>query len=146
MIDAQGRTTDLFSGHTYRFRPDGSRFEIYTRGQVNPFGLTIDPFGNVYSADCHSRPLFQLLAGAAYLRPSWGEPVYEPIGLAPEMIDHDHGSTGICGPAYYAATHFPTEYRDNIYLCNPVTGRVHRDKLIGHGSTLIADTQPDFIT
>jgi putative heme-binding domain-containing protein len=146
ITDAQGGATELYSGHTYRFRPDGSQFEIYTRGQVNPFGLTIDPLGNVFSADCHSRPLYQLLQGGAYLRPSWSEPINDPIGLAPEMIDHDHGSTGICGPAYYSANYFPADFRDNIFLCNPVTGRVHRDKLIGYGSTLIADTQPDFIT
>ena len=28
--------------------PDGSRIEVYTRGQVNPFGLTFDPWGNAY--------------------------------------------------------------------------------------------------
>ncbi len=145
IVDSQGNVTELFSGNTYRFRPDGSKFELYTQGQVNPFGLTIDPLGNVYSADCHSRPLYQLLRGGTYFRPSWGQPIEDPIGLAPDMIDHDHGSTGICGPAYYAADHFPAEYRDNIFLCNPVTGRVHRDKLVASGSTLIADTQEDFI-
>src|SRR5690606_7686945 len=61
-------------------------------------------------------------------------------------IDHSHGSTGICGPCYYAADHFPADYRDNIYLCNPVTGIVHRDRLVWHGSTPQVDTQPDFIT
>lgn len=146
VVDSQGRETDLYSGHTYRFRPDGSQFEIYTRGQVNPFGLAIDPLGNVFSADCHSLPLYQLLPGAAYFRPSWGNPINEPLGLGPEMIDHDHGSTSISGPAYYAADHFPEEYRDNLFLCNSVTRRVHRDKLLQYGSTLIADTQPDFIT
>lgn len=145
IIDSQGEATELYSGHTYRFRPDGSQFEIYTRGQVNPFGLAIDPLGNVFSADCHSKPLYQLLPGAAYYRPSWGNPIDEPLGLAPEMIDHDHGSTAISGPAYYAADHFPEEYRDNLFLCNSVTGRVHRDKLIPYGSTLIADTQEDFV-
>ena len=146
IIDAQGETTDLYSGHTYRFKPDGSHFEIYTRGQVNPFGLAIDPLGNIFSADCHSRPLYQLLQSAAYYRPSWGNPIDEPLGLAPEMIDHDHGSTSISGPAYYAADHFPEDYRDNLFLCNSVTRRVHRDKLVQYGSTLIADTQPDFVT
>ena len=64
----------------------------------------------------------------------------------PSMIDHSHGSTGICGPAYYADDHFPHDYRDQIYLCNPVTGRVHRDRLDVRGSTLQVDTQPDFLT
>mgnify|MGYP006209067267 CR=1 FL=1 len=27
------------SGHTYRFKADGSAAEIYSFGQVNPFGL-----------------------------------------------------------------------------------------------------------
>lgn len=146
ITDGSGGVTEMFSGNTFRFRPDGSRFELFTEGQVNPFGLTFDPLGNVFSADCHSRPIFQLLRGASYFRPNWAKPIEDPLGVAPDMIDHDHGSTGICGPAYYAATHFPEAYQNNIFLCNPVTGRVHRDALIARGSTLLADTQPDFIT
>ena len=34
----------------------------------------------------------------------------------------------------------------NVFICNPVTGRVHRDKLKVTGSTYLVDTQPDFIT
>ena len=44
------------SGNTYRIQPDGSHVEYFTHGQVNPFGLCFDPLGNLYSADCHSRP------------------------------------------------------------------------------------------
>ena len=36
---------------------DGSRIEHWTHGQVNPFGLTFDVMGNLYSADCHSSPI-----------------------------------------------------------------------------------------
>ena len=54
------------SGNTYRFRPDGSHAEYITHGQVNPFGLAFDPLGNMYSSDCHSRPVYQLLKGAWY--------------------------------------------------------------------------------
>lgn len=138
-----GRTLEMNSGNTYRFREDGAGLEQFTWGQVNPYGLTFDPLGNLYSADCHSMPLTLLLRGAYY--PSFGKP-HDGLGFGPNMIDHLHGSTGICGPAYYAAMQFPEEYRDNLYLCNPVTGRVHRDKLIDHGSTRLVDTQPDFIT
>src|SRR5262249_37676091 len=33
------------SGNTYRFKPDGSHVEYFTHGQVNPFGLSLDPLG-----------------------------------------------------------------------------------------------------
>ncbi|MBT4865460.1 MAG: dehydrogenase, partial [Planctomycetaceae bacterium] len=140
---ADGHAFQMNSGNTYRFREDGLRIEQFTWGQVNPFGLTFDPLGNVYSADCHSMPLMLLLRGAYYS--SFSKP-HDGLGFGPDMIDHSHGSTGICGPAYYAATHFPAEYRDNIFLCNPVTGQVHRDRLKDVGSTRLVDTLPDFIT
>ena len=41
------------SGNTFRFRPDGSRIEVFTHGQVNPFGIAVDPWFNLYTADCH---------------------------------------------------------------------------------------------
>lgn len=142
ITDSAGRVVKLHSGNTYRFREDGSHFQQFTWGQVNPFGLTFDPLGNLYDSDCHSRPIYQLLRGATY--PTFGSQP-PPIGYGPEMIDHNHGSTGICGPAFYAADHFPAEYRNNVFICNPVTGRVHQDKFKRDGSTFRCDTQPDFI-
>jgi putative heme-binding domain-containing protein len=138
-----GHSFQMNSGNTYRFREDGSRIEQFTWGQVNPFGLTFDSLGNAYTADCHSMPLTLLLRGAYYS--SFGKP-HDGLGFGPNMIDHGHGSTGICGPAFYAAAHFPAAYRDNLFLCNPVTGQVHRDRLKDAGSTRLVETQPDFIT
>ena len=45
-----------------------------------------------------------LLRGACY--PSFGKPD-DGLGFGPEMMPHDHGSTGIAGIAYYAADQFP---------------------------------------
>ena len=141
--DGEGNTTVLDSGNTYRFREDGSHFERFTWGQVNPYGLTFDPLGNMYSSDCHSMPIYMLLRGAVY--PHFGS-TPDSLGFGPTMIDHSHGSTGICGPAWYSAEHFPADYRENVFICNPVTSRVHRDKVKQFGSTYKIDTQPDFIT
>lgn len=138
-----GQSLTLNSGNTFRFRPDGSSIEQFTWGQVNPFGLCFDHWGNAYTADCHSMPLTMLVRGAYYS--SFGKP-HDGLGFGPDMINHAHGSTGICGVAYYQAPHFPAEYQECLYLCNPVNGQVHRDKLDVHGSTLLANTQPDFIT
>ena len=92
------------SGNVYRFRPDGSHLEQITHGQVNPFGLCFDPLGYLYSCDCHSQPIYQLMRGGYY--PSFGKP-HDGLGFAPEMYSNYQDSTAIAGIAYYAADHFP---------------------------------------
>src|SRR5437764_1490866 len=67
---ADGSRVTMQSGNTYRMRLDGSHIEQFTHGQVNPFGLCFDPLGNLYSSDCHTQPIYQLLRGAWY--PSFG--------------------------------------------------------------------------
>ncbi|MEX0742321.1 MAG: HEAT repeat domain-containing protein, partial [Phycisphaeraceae bacterium] len=141
--DRAGNKLPLQSGNAYRFRPDGHGLEQWSHGQVNPFGLAFDPLGNLYSADCHTRPVYMLLRGAYY--PSFGQP-HDGLGFGPEMIDHYHGSTGIAGIIYYEATQFPPQYRDCLYVGNVVTRRIHRDRLEQHGSTYLTDTQEEFLT
>ena len=130
------------SGNTYRMRPDGSHAEYYTHGQVNPFGLAFDPLGNLYSADCHSRPVYQLIRGAWY--PSFGKPD-DGIGFGPDMVTHDHGSTGIGGISFYAADQFPEAYRGTVSVGNVVTNRINHDKIEWHGSSPKGIEQPDFV-
>ena len=132
----------MTSGNVYRIKPDGSRIEYVTHGQVNPFGLTFDPLGNLYSCDCHSRPVYQLLKGAYY--PSFGRPD-DGLGFGPELLTHDHGSTAIAGITYYAADQFPPEYRGNTFIGNVVTNRVNRDRMESHGSTYKGIEMPDFL-
>ncbi|MBX6315164.1 MAG: HEAT repeat domain-containing protein, partial [Isosphaeraceae bacterium] len=107
-----------------------------------PFGIALDPLGNLFTCDCHSRPIYQLLRGAYY--PSFGKP-HDGLGFGPEMMTHDHGSTGIAGIAYYAADHFPANWRDTVFVGNVVTSRINHDRLERHGSTLLARAQPDFL-
>ena len=140
---ADGHAIIMNSGNTYRFKPDGSRVEQFTHGQVNPFGLAFDPLGNLYSCDCHSRPIYQLLRGAYY--PSFGKPD-DGLGFGPEMMTHDHGSTAIAGITYYAADHFPSRYRGTVFVGNVVTNRINHDRLEWHGSSPRAIQQPDFLT
>ena len=137
-----GSTVKMNSGNVYRFKRDGSRVEQVTWGQVNPFGLALDPLGNLYSADCHSMPIYQLLRGAYY--PSFGKP-HDGLGFGPMMMDHLHYSTGIAGIAFYAADHFPKEYQGNIFIGNVVTSRVNLDRIEWRGSSPWANEKPDFV-
>jgi putative heme-binding domain-containing protein len=140
---SDGAKVTMQSGNVYRMKPDGSRVQQFIWGQVNPFGLSFDQLGNLYSADCHTRPVMMLLRGGWY--PSFGKP-HDGLGFAPEMCSHDHGSTAICGITYYAADHFPPEYRDTLFIGNVITCRINHDKLERHGSTFRAVQQPDFLT
>jgi putative heme-binding domain-containing protein len=138
-----GHEVRLTSGNTFRFRPDGSRIEHYTSGQVNPFGMTVDRYGNRITADCHSKPLTSLFPGASY--PSFGRPD-DGLGFFPAMMDHLHGSTAISGVSLYDANSFPTEYRDQIYSGNVMTSRINRDRVARRGATMIATEIQDFLT
>jgi putative heme-binding domain-containing protein len=138
-----GHEIDVHSGNTLRFRPDGSRIEVFTRGQVNPFGMAVDPWFNLYTADCHSKPITQLIPGAVYS--SFGKP-HDGLGFGPDMLNHDHGSTALCGLTYYDADHFPAKYRHTMFLGNVVTNRINFDHIEWVGSTPKAVQHPDFLT
>ena len=138
-----GSHVDLNSGNTYRIRLDGSRIEQHTHGQVNPFGLTWDSRGNLYSSDCHSAPIYQLLAGGWY--PSFGKP-HDGLGFAPVMLEHAHGSTAIDGALYYSDDLWPGAFQDAFFIGNVMTSRLNRDQITFRGSTPVATEQPDFLT
>ena len=137
-----GQAITMNSGNVYRMRPDGSHLQQITHGQVNPFGLSFDSMGNLYSCDCHSRPAYQLIRGGYY--PSFGKPD-DGLGFAPEMVSHDHGSTGISGISYYTASQFPEEYRGTVFIGNVVTNRINHDTVEWRGSSPKGIEQPDFL-
>ena len=136
------KSISMNSGNTYRMRADGSHAEYFTHGQVNPFGLAFDTLDNMYSCDCHSQPLYQLLRGAYY--PSFGKPD-DGMGFGPEMVNTDHGSTGIGGISFYTADQYPEAYRGTTFIGNVVTNRVNHDRIEWHGSSPRGTQQADFV-
>ena len=139
---ADGSTISLSSGNTYRMRADGSHVERHTNGQVNPFGIAQDEWGNLFTSDCHSKPIYQLLKGAYY--PSFGKP-HDGMGFGPDMIKHDHYSTGIAGIAIDTGSQFPPEYRGRAWIGNVVTNRINHDRFQRTGGTIEALELPDFL-
>lgn len=137
----QGKTIGMQSGHTYRFNADGTGLEVWTRGQVNPFGMAMDDFGHIFTADCHSKPVYNIIRGASY--PSFGKP-HDGLGFGPEMCPHDHGSTGIAGCCWLPEGFWPG-FKETILLGNVVTSRVNRDDVAWTGASPKAVEQPDLV-
>jgi putative heme-binding domain-containing protein len=127
-----GSSVHLNSGNTYRIKADGSHIEQFTHGQVNPFGIAFDPLGNLFSADCHTDPIYQLLRGAWY--PSFGKP-HDGLGFGPEMYTGYTESTAVCGLAYYAADNYPPAWQDSGYVGDVISRRVNQFAIQWHGSS-----------
>jgi putative heme-binding domain-containing protein len=138
-----GHEVHLNSGNTFRFRPDGSRIEHFSIGQVNPFGMCFDPLFNIFTADCHSKPVTQILRGGNY--ESFGKP-HDGLGFVPPMMDHLHGSTAICGLVIVDGESFPKEYRGQFLSGNVMTSRINHNTPQYHGSTIRLKEEPDFLS
>jgi len=141
---SDGHEIAMNSGHTFRFKADGSRIEIFTRGQVNPFGIAVDPWGNLYTACCHSKPITQLIRGSYY--DHFGSKPHDGLGFGPHVVNHQHGSTGLCGLAWGAGPLFPKEWDGVMFLGNCVTNRINCDRIEWKGSTPVGKELPDFLS
>lgn len=138
-----GSELNMESGNTYRFKVDGSHAEQYTWGQTNPFGFTPDALGNYYTADSHSKPIYQLIRGGYY---EGIRKTDDGMGLAPMMMTHLHNSTAIASSFLYTSNQWPEEYRNNTFNGNVVTSRINRDSITYHGTSPTAKEEPDFLT
>ncbi|MFN8707034.1 MAG: PVC-type heme-binding CxxCH protein [Planctomyces sp.] len=138
-----GNVVTMHSGNTFRFRPDGSRIEHFTIGQVNPFGMAIDRFGDLLTADCHTKPVTLLMKGGHY--ESFGRP-HDGLGFVPNVMDHLHGSTAIGGISLGEHTQFPPEFQQSSFGGNVMTSRINRNELQHAGSTVRAVEQPDLLS
>ncbi|MEQ9098114.1 MAG: c-type cytochrome [Imperialibacter sp.] len=132
----------MTSGNTFRFRLDGSRVEQTTFGRVNPFGFAVDDFGYVYSADCHTMPIYQIISQGDY--PHFGKKA-PGLGFGPQMMNYQIGSTALSGLDYYNGEAFPEEYRNSFYSGDVVACRVSRNTITYNGSTPVATLQKDFL-
>jgi putative heme-binding domain-containing protein len=131
------------SGNTYRFRPDGSAIEQVSWGQVNPFGMCFDRLGNLFTADCHSKPLTMVLKGGYY--DSFGKP-HDGLGYAPLTTGNNHGSTGIAGAAVYESQQFPPQFHGSVFVGNVITNAIHCDTPAWRGSSPWVEKPTDFLS
>ena len=137
-----GNQVTMHSGNTFRMKLDGSRIEHFTHGQVNPFGMTVNARGDLFTADCHTKPVTLLLKDGHY--DSFGKP-HDGLGFVPNVMDHLHESTAIGGIALYSDHVFPEVYHGNTFGGNVMTSRINRNSLKRSGASVLAQEEPDFL-
>jgi glucose/arabinose dehydrogenase len=138
-----GSQLSLSSGNTFRFKTDGTQLQQTTYGRVNPFGQTLDEWGYLYSIDCHTSPLYQLIEGGDY--PHFGK-IEKGIGFAPVMKPHETEATAISGIAYYSDDQFPQAFQKNFFVGDVVKSRIYRYSSHFKGASPVAKLEEDFLT
>jgi putative membrane-bound dehydrogenase-like protein len=138
-----GDSITMASGNTFRVKIDGSRVEQTTFGRVNPFGYAYDERGYLYSVDCHTKPITQLIPGGDY--PHFGKKAPDGIGFAPEMMSYELGSTALAGLVYYTGNQFPEKYQKSFFTGDVVTCRIDRNTISFNGSTPVSKKEEPFL-
>lgn len=145
-----GEVKHRLSAGVFRFKPDGTGFEILTPTESNTWGLGFDESGNLFISkanDAHS--LLLAIPNRFY------EQVRGWSGAGNEMIaDHKHfhpvtrhirqvdwfdGYTAAAGQTVYTARSFPKEFWNRAaFVCEPTGHLIHTDFLVPKGSSFVA--------
>lgn len=145
-----GDVKHRLSAGVFRFKPDGSGFEVLTPTESNTWGLGFDESGNLFISkanDAHS--LLLAIPNRFY------EQVRGWSGAGNEMIaDHKHfhpvtrhirqvdwfdGYTAAAGQTVYTARSFPKEFWNRTaFVCEPTGHLIHTDFLVPKGSSFVA--------
>ncbi len=138
-----GDSITMVSGNTFRVDKNGRHVTQTTFGRVNPFGQDYDERGFLYSVDCHTKPIAQLIPKGDY--PHFGKKAADGIGFAPEMMHYDLGSTALAGLVYYTGEQFPEKYRQSFFTGDVVTCRIDRNTISFDGSSPKAKKETPFL-
>jgi putative membrane-bound dehydrogenase-like protein len=140
-------------GSDFRIRPDGRRFEAVSgRSQ---FAMALDDRGNRF-INHNSNHIRHPVPPRRYLgrNPHLATPdpiedisdhgalakVYpiSPIEERFNQFDHAGYTTTACGLQIYRGGAFPSEYRGNAFVCEPLHSLIHRDVLVPDGVSFVA--------
>lgn len=131
------RTRQSGQGHVIRMDAAGNRFEILCTGLRNPFGIAVNPDGDLFTYDADAefdmgapwyRPtrIVQLLSGADYgwraVTDSW--PPYFPDHSENALPTLDIGRGSPTAVLFGTDTNFPDEYRRALLVLDWTYGRV----------------------
>ncbi|MBI3275360.1 MAG: hypothetical protein HYZ60_05345, partial [Methylocystis sp.] len=139
-------------GGVFRCRPDGTRFQVVSRGLRNSCGLVFDQHWNLFTNDNdHESMATEYVPGRLnHVTPhsyfSW------PRGWMPsktpdradllETLNDKLGRFVPVGQSYYNDTLLPEPYRNNLLVARWCTRAVTRYPLAHHGATFHAAELP----
>ncbi|HZL38567.1 MAG TPA: PVC-type heme-binding CxxCH protein [Tepidisphaeraceae bacterium] len=137
-IETPWGTKSLLGSGTWRFEPSTVKLNVYCRGQVNPWGIAWDTWGQTFETDgaggegivfAFPGSAFQSAVGYGKVLPGMnpGSPKYASLEIV----------TGRAMPEGWRGTFLTNDFRAN---------RICHFKLTDSGSGFVSRQLPDFIT
>ncbi len=145
-----GDVEHSFKQGIYRFRPDGSAFEVLTSTSNNTWGLGLSKSGDLFASTANNEHSVYLAMPNRYFEMVRGwhgagsagiedHKHYHPIAADVRQMDWHGAFTAATGHELYTARTFPREYWDRAALvCEPTGHLVHLDWLVPRGSSFVA--------
>ncbi|MDD7984998.1 GDSL-type esterase/lipase family protein [Lentisphaera marina] len=128
----------LMAGGVWQYNPQTERLKVYTRGLINPWGYTVDKYGQSFATDgAGAHGINYLFPGIAQVTAYGTRHLYP--GLNPGQPKH-------CGLEIISGSHFPGKYQ-GLMVTNDFRGhRTNTFKLTENGSAFISNQQGDLLS
>jgi putative membrane-bound dehydrogenase-like protein len=147
----------------WRYHPTRRRFEVFSEGTCNPWGVDFNDWGQALTAQCVIPHLHLMIQGGRHQRLYGQHPNPYTYRDIQHIGDHLHwvgdkgphagngksdsvgGGHAHAGAMIYLGGSFPAEYRNRLFANNIHGNRIVTDLLEPQGSGYIGRHGPDFM-
>ncbi|HZK81246.1 MAG TPA: HEAT repeat domain-containing protein, partial [Humisphaera sp.] len=142
-VETPWGTKTLLGTGTWRFRPDTMKLDVYCRGQVNPWGIVWNYWGQTFETDGAGGE------GIAFAFPGAGfQTAVGADGIAYDRVlpGLNHGSPKYAGLEIVDGSAMPEDWRGTFLTNDFRAHRICHFRLTEDGSGYVSKQLPDFIT
>ena len=128
-----------------RYHPGQKRFEVFSDGTSNPWGVDFDARGHAFLSACVIDHLFHMLPGGLYARQGGSPPHRFGYERLSSIVDHKHQRAAYCGVQVYQGDQYPETWRGHVFMGNIHGNCINRDRLVPRGCSFTAHAEQDFL-
>lgn len=129
----------------WRYHPVDGRFERYSEGGSNQWGIDWNDHGQAFYAACVIPHIWQCIQGARYHRQAGSHfhpHIYEDIKT---IGDFEYEKRAYCGAMIYLGDAFPSEYRNTFFFGDIHMNKLRNEAMERRGSGYRAVRRPEFL-
>ncbi len=153
-IDSSDKSGVYFQGcMVWRYHPESHRFEIFSEGGGNNFGLEVDSGGRLFTGNNGGQTRgWHYMQGGLHLMQGTTPNKFGPVrnefafGHLPHMASEQAIPRFTHFATYVESTAMPTKYQDTFLSVEPLHNFVIASKRIPHGSTFTTSDSDKVLT